>query len=408
MIKINENFLKLKAGYLFGESGRRVAEFQKAHPEARLIRMGIGDVSLPLPEAVIEAFHGAVDEMARSETFRGYGPWRGYEFLRRAIIENDFKGRGLDIDLDEVFISDGAKCDNGNLQEIFSRDNVIAILDPAYPVYVDSNVMAGRTGLAGADGRYEGMVYLSCRAENNFNPDPPDEKIDIVYLCFPNNPTGATASREYLSRWVEYARQNRALIFFDAAYEAYIRDPEMPRSIYEIPHAREVAIEFRSFSKTAGFTGTRCAFSVVPKELKAYTPTGETVEVNPIWYRRQTTKFNGVSYPVQVAAAAAYSEKGKVQVRENVDYYLENARIIRENLTEFGYTVYGGANSPYIWLKASDNLTSWDFFDKLLYEAHIISTPGSGFGPAGEGYMRLTAFGSRKDTQEAVERMRKM
>ena len=408
MIKINENYLKLKAGYLFGESGRRVAEFQKAHPGARLIRMGIGDVSLPLPAAVIEAFHGAVAEMARSETFRGYGPWRGYEFLRRAIIENDFKGRGLDIDLDEVFISDGAKCDNANLQEIFSRGNVVAILDPAYPVYVDSNVMAGRTGLAGADGRYEGMVYLSCRAENDFNPDPPDEKIDIVYLCFPNNPTGATASKEYLSRWVEYARQNRALIFFDPAYEAYIRDPEMPRSIFEIPGAREAAIEFRSFSKTAGFTGTRCAFSVVPKELKAYTPTGEAVEVNPIWYRRQTTKFNGVSYPVQAAAAAAYSEKGKVQVRQNVDYYLENARIIRENLTEFGYTVYGGANSPYIWLKASDNLTSWQFFDKLLNEAHIVSTPGSGFGPAGEGYMRLTAFGSREDAQEAVERMRKM
>jgi len=408
MIKINENYLKLKAGYLFPEIGRRVANFQAANPDADIIRLGIGDVTLPLPPAVIDAFHQGVDDMSRTETFRGYGPSRGYGFLLEAIVENDFKSLGVELSCEEVFVSDAAKCDNGNIQEIFSVNNTVVITDPAYPVYVDTNVMAGRTGEADEDGCYDGMVYLPCTAENNFNPEPPDEDVDIIYLCFPNNPTGAVASKEYLGRWVEYARQRKALIFFDAAYEAYIRDPELPHSIFEIPGAKEVAIEFRSFSKTAGFTGTRCAFTVVPKELKAYTAAGETIDVNPLWYRRQTTKFNGVSYPVQRAAAAAYSDGGKEQVCRNIEYYLENARIIREGLAAIGYTVYGGVHSPYIWLKTPEGLSSWEFFDKLLNEAHIVGTPGAGFGPAGEGYLRISAFGDRENIQTAVERIGKM
>jgi len=407
MITINENYMKLKAGYLFPEVGRRVAHFQAAHADARMIRLGIGDVTLPLPAAVIAAFHQAVDDMSRSETFHGYGPSRGHDFLLEAIVEHDFQGRGIDLSCEEVFVSDGAKCDNGNILDIFGVENRVVITDPAYPVYVDTNVMAGRTGEADENGCYEGMVYLPCRAENHFNPEPPEVEVDLIYLCFPNNPTGAVASKDYLSRWVEFAQERRALIFFDAAYEAYIRDPDLPRSIYEIPGAKEVAIEFRSFSKTAGFTGTRCAYTVVPKELKAYTADGAAVEVNALWYRRQTTKFNGVSYPVQRAAAALYSDEGKEQVRRNIEYYLENARIIREGLTVIGYTVYGGVHSPYIWLKTPEGLSSWEFFDKLLEEAHVVGTPGAGFGPAGEGYLRISAFGDRKDIETAVERIGK-
>ena len=408
MIKINENYMKLKAGYLFPEIGRRVANFQQANPDACIIRLGIGDVTLPLPPAVIDAFGQAVDDMSRSETFRGYGPSRGYDFLLEAIVENDFKSRGVELSIEEVFVSDAAKCDNGNILEIFSVDNTVVITDPAYPVYVDTNVMAGRTGEADENGCYDGIVYLPCTSENNFNPEPPEGDVDLIYLCFPNNPTGAVASKEYLGRWVEYARQRKALIFFDAAYEAYIRDPDLPHSIFEIPHAKEVAIEFRSFSKTAGFTGTRCAYTVVPKELKAYTADGEAMDVNPLWYRRQTTKFNGVSYPVQRAAAAVYSDEGKEQVRRNIEYYLENARIIREGLAAIGYTVYGGVHSPYIWLKTPEGLSSWEFFDKLLSEAHIVGTPGAGFGPAGEGYLRISAFGDREDIETAVERIKKL
>ncbi|MCP4708335.1 MAG: LL-diaminopimelate aminotransferase [Planctomycetes bacterium] len=408
MIKINENYLKLKAGYLFPEIGRRVSNFQSANPDAGIIRLGIGDVTLPLPAAVVDAFHQAVDDMSRSDTFRGYGPSRGYDFLLEAIVSNDFRSRGVELSIEEVFVSDAAKCDNGNILEIFSVDNRVVITDPAYPVYVDTNVMAGRTGEADENGCYDGIVYLPCRAENGFNPEPPEVDVDLIYLCFPNNPTGAVASKDYLGRWVEYARQRKALIFFDAAYEAYIRDPELPHSIFEIPHAKEVAIEFRSFSKTAGFTGTRCAFTVVPRELKAFTAGGEAIEVNRLWYRRQTTKFNGVSYPVQRAAAAVYSDAGKEQVRQNIEYYLENARIIREGLAAIGYTVYGGVHSPYIWLKTPEDVSSWEFFDKLLNEGHIVCTPGAGFGPAGEGYVRISAFGDRENIATAVERIGKM
>ena len=407
MIKINEHYLKLKAGYLFPEIGRRVANFQQAHPKARIIRLGIGDVTLPLPPAVIEAFGQAVEDMSRAETFRGYGPSRGYDFLLEAIVEHDFRSRGVELSMDEVFVSDGAKCDNGNILEIFSVDNRVVITDPAYPVYVDTNVMAGRTGSVDHKGCYEGIVYLPCTAENNFNPEPPEEDVDLIYLCFPNNPTGAVASRDYLSRWVAFARRRKALIFFDAAYEAFIRDPQLPHSIFEIPGAKEVAIEFRSFSKTAGFTGTRCAFTVVPRELKAYTAAGEAIAVNPLWYRRQSTKFNGVSYPVQRAAAAVYSADGREQVRRNIDYYQENARLIREGLAAIGYTVYGGVHSPYIWLKTPEGFSSWEFFDKLLGETHIVVTPGAGFGPAGEGYVRISAFGEREDVQTAVARIKK-
>ncbi|MBN1765123.1 MAG: LL-diaminopimelate aminotransferase [Sedimentisphaerales bacterium] len=405
MIKINENYLKLKAGYLFPEIGRRTRAYQQGHPQARIIRLGIGDVTLPLPAAVIEAFHRAVDEMSDSATFKGYGPEQGYEFLIRAIIDNDYKSRGVDLSLDEIFVSDGSKCDSGNIQEIFSVANTIAVTDPVYPVYVDTNVMAGRTGAGDERGCYEGIVYMACTPENNFMPEPPEQDVDLIYLCYPNNPTGAVAGCEALARWVAYARAHKAILLFDAAYEAFIRDPAIPHSIFEIPGAREVAIELRSFSKTAGFTGTRCAFTVIPKELQAYTAGGKAVEVNPIWHRRHCTKFNGVSYPVQAAAAATYSQAGKKQVRELVDYYMENARIIRTRLSEFGYQVYGGVDAPYIWLQTPDGMGSWEFFDKLLNEAHVIGTPGAGFGPAGEGFFRLSAFGDRDNVEAAMERI---
>ena len=406
MALVNEHYLKLRAGYLFPEIARRVQAFTKTNPEAQIIRLGIGDVTQPLPPAVIKSFHQAVDEMGQAESFKGYGPEQGYEFLLDRIIANDFEVRGVTLESDEVFVSDGSKCDSGNIQEIFAVDNVVAVADPAYPVYVDTNVMAGRTGKADDKGRYHGLYYMPCTEANDFLPEVPSHKVDIIYLCFPNNPTGVVANRHVLQTWVDYARQNQAVILFDAAYEAYITEEEIPHSIYEIQGAKECAIEFRSFSKTAGFTGTRCAYTVVPKALLASTKSGETASLNKLWNRRHTTKFNGVSYPVQVAAAAVYSDEGKTQVRALIDYYMQNARIIRQTLSAAGFTVFGGKNAPYIWMKTSGGMSSWDFFDLLLAEAHVVGTPGSGFGPSGEGYFRLSAFGSREKTEEAVERIR--
>ncbi|MBN1437258.1 MAG: LL-diaminopimelate aminotransferase [Sedimentisphaerales bacterium] len=408
MIKINENYLKLQAGYLFPEISRRVKVFQDANPNADIIKLGIGDVTLPLPPAVIEAFHHAVDEMADAKTFHGYGPDQGYPFLIEAIIANDFAARNVDIAPSEVFVSDGAKCDTGNIQEIFGIDNVIAVTDPVYPVYVDTNVMAGRTGPAENNGRYGKIIYLPCTPQNNFVPELPQQPVDIIYLCYPNNPTGAVATKEALTQWVQYARANKAIILFDAAYEAFITDPDIPHSIFEIPGAKEVAIEFRSYSKTAGFTGVRCAYTVVPQELKAYTTSGEPIAVNKIWSRRHSTKFNGVSYPVQVAAAATYTEKGRPQVRQLIDYYMENARVIRTQMEEFGYTVYGGTNAPYIWIETPDGVDSWHFFDQLLQEANVVTTPGSGFGSAGQGFIRISAFNSIENVKAAMQRINKI
>jgi len=407
MARINENYLKLKAGYLFPEIGRRVREFSQANPKADIIRLGIGDVTEPLPPAIIKAMHGAVDEMAKRESFHGYGPEQGYDFLREAIVENDFKARGCDIAADEVFISDGSKCDTGNILDIFGLDNRVAVQDPVYPVYVDTNVMAGRTGAAEASGRYAGLVYLPCTAENGFTPELPQEKVDLIYLCSPNNPTGATLTKEALAKWVAFAKQNDAILLFDAAYEAYISDASLPHSIYEVAGARDVAIEFRSFSKNAGFTGTRCAYTVVPKSLTGTTASGERREIYPLWNRRHTTKFNGVSYPVQVGAAAAYSPEGKAQIRELVEFYLTNAKLLREGLVKAGFIVFGGVNAPYLWLRTPNGATSWDFFDRLLSEAHLVGTPGSGFGSCGEGYFRLSAFNSRKNVEETLNRLMK-
>ncbi|HBV99514.1 MAG: L,L-diaminopimelate aminotransferase [Peptococcaceae bacterium BICA1-7] len=405
MALVNENYLKLPGNYLFAEIGRRVSQFKNDNPDADIIRLGIGDVTRPLPAAVIEAMQKGVLEMSREDTFRGYGPEQGYSFLIEKIIENDFRPRGVDLGGDEVFVSDGAKSDTANFQEILGTGNVVAVTDPVYPVYVDSNVMSGRTGSI-EGGRYEGIVYLPCTEENGMKPSLPDQRVDMLYLCFPNNPTGMTLSREDLKKWVDYARENKTIILFDAAYEAYIREDGVPHSIYEVEGAREVAVEFRSFSKTAGFTGTRCAYTVVPKEVKVYDSSGKAHSLNPLWLRRQTTKFNGVSYPVQAAAAGIYTEEGKRQVRELVDYYMENARIIREGLAAAGYRVYGGVNAPYIWMKTPDNMGSWEFFDRLMNEVHVIGTPGAGFGASGEGYFRLTAFGSRENTLRAVERIK--
>lgn len=407
MTKINENILKLQADYLFPEIGRRRRAFQQANPDAKIISMGIGDVTQPLAPAVIEAMHKAVDEMGKKETFRGYDDnGIGYEFLREAINENDFKARGVELEIDEIFVSDGAKCDTGNMQEIFGLNNVVAVSDPVYPVYVDTNVMAGRTGGAAGQGRYERIVYMPCTAQNKFVPDLPDEKVDLIYLCYPNNPTGAVATKSQLKKWVDYARQNKAVIFFDAAYEAFICDADIPHSIYEVDGAKDVAIEFRSFSKTAGFTGVRCAFTMIPKQLKAYTNDGRAVEVNPIWNRRHCTKFNGVSYITQAGAAAVYTDEGKKQIREIIDIYMGNAKLIRETLGRMGYTVYGGVNAPYIWLKTHDGVSSWEFFDILLNKAHVVGTPGAGFGSAGEGYFRLTAFGQPENVKEALGRIK--
>jgi LL-diaminopimelate aminotransferase len=405
MAIINENFLKLQAGYLFPEVGRRIKAFKAKNPEADIIKMGIGDVTQPLAPACIEAMHKAVDEMADKETFKGYDDGGiGYEFLRKAIIENDFNARGVDLHLDEIFISDGAKSDTGNIQEIFGLENIVAVTDPVYPVYVDTNVMAGRTAEVSTQGRYKGIVYMPCTAENDFVPALPREKVDLIYLCFPNNPTGAVATKEQLAAWVNFARENKAVILFDAAYEAYISDQSIPHSIYEIPGAKEVAIEFRSFSKTAGFTGVRCAFTVIPHQLRAYTRAGQEIEVNPVWYRRHCTKFNGVSYITQAGAAAIYTPQGKKQIRGIIDIYMANAALIRQSLSELGYSVYGGVNAPYIWIKTLNGMGSWDFFDLLLSKANVVGTPGAGFGAAGEGYFRLTAFALPENVKKAMKR----
>lgn len=405
MTKINENYLQLQGNYLFATISQKREAFMRQNPDAKIISLGIGDVTKPLAEAVISSLHQAVDEMGIEKTFHGYGPDQGYDFLVRKIIENDYNLRGVSLDPAEVFISDGSKCDIGNIQEIFSQDSIIAVTDPVYPVYVDSNVMAGRAGEYNKDtNQYERIVYLPCYAENGFIPALPNQKVDLIYLCYPNNPTGMTLSKAELKKWVDFARKNSCVILYDAAYEAYIQEQDIPHSIYEVEGAREVAIEFRSFSKTAGFTGTRCAYTVVPKELYAQDHSGHNISLHALWNRRQATKFNGVSYITQQGAAAIYTSEGKQQTKSIVDYYMNNAHIIREGLTKLGLSVYGGINAPYIWLKTPNGLKSWEFFDKLLKETHIVGTPGAGFGQSGEGYFRLTAFGSYENTLVAMER----
>lgn len=399
MIQVNPNYQKLQANYLFADIAKRVTRYQAEHPQKTIIRLGIGDVTRALPRACIQALHQAVDEMASDSTFRGYGPEQGYDFLREAIARNDYQQRGADITADEIFVSDSAKCDTGNMQEIFDTAIRVAVPDPVYPVYVDTNVMAGRTGPF-TKGRYEGLVYLECTQDNGFVPELPKEPVDLIYLCFPNNPTGATISLPQLQQWVDYAHKNKALILYDAAYEAFIRDEHLPRSIYEARGARQVAIEFRSFSKTAGFTGTRCAFSVVPKECLAYTKDGRAVALYDLWNRRHTTKFNSVAYPVQRAAQAVYSAEGQVQIRELTDYYLTNARYIRKAFTELGFECVGGDNSPYIWTNVHRD--SWEFFDLLLDKAGVVCTPGAGFGKCGQGYIRLSAFNSFSNVENAM------
>ncbi len=405
MATINDNYLKLKAGYLFPEIARRVNTFVAENPEAAVIRLGIGDVTEPLPVACRTAMMQAIEDMGDRDTFKGYGPEQGYAWLREKIAAHDFQARGCDISAEEIFISDGSKCDNGNILDILGNDNKIAVTDPVYPVYVDTNVMAGHTGEANEKGEYAGLVYLPVTAENNFTAQIPTEKVDLIYLCFPNNPTGATATKEHLQAWVDYARANGSIIFFDAAYEAYITDPALPHSIYEIPGAKECAIEFRSFSKNAGFTGTRCALTVVPKNLTGKAKDGTDVELWKLWNRRQSTKFNGVSYIVQRGAEAVYTPEGQAQIKELVSFYLENAQIIREQLTAAGLQVYGGVNAPYVWVKTPHGLSSWDFFDKLLHTCHVVGTPGSGFGAAGEGYFRISAFNSRENVTTAMARI---
>jgi len=407
MPRVNESYLNLQSSYLFAEIKRRTQAFRDAHPDARVITLGVGDVTQPLPPAVVEALERAVREQASAETLRGYGPYVGYEFLRSEIATHDFGARGVRVDVDEVFISDGGKSDSANLQEIFASDGVVALMDPVYPVYADSNVIAGRSGPADASGRYAGFVYLPCTAENDFLPALPDRHVDLIYLCYPNNPTGAVMTRAALQRWVDYARAHEAVILYDAAYEAYIRAPEIPHSIYEIDGAREVAIECRSFSKNAGFTGLRLAYTVVPKTLVGRTAAGAALSLNTLWTRRTATKSNGAPYIVQRAAAAVYTPDGQKQVRALVDFYMENARIVRDGFRAAGLTVYGGENAPYIWARTPNGMSSWDFFDAVLERAHVVGAPGSGFGPAGEGYFRLTAFGSREQTEEAVDRIRK-
>lgn len=409
MIKINENFLELQDSYLFSTIAKKISEFQKENPEKKIIKLGIGDVTKPIVPAIIEAMKKAIDEMENLETFKGYGPEQGYDFLREKIVQCDYKKRNVEIDIDEIFVSDGAKCDCGNIGDILDVDNIVAITDPVYPVYLDTNTMAGRSGKYSKEtGKYENIVYIPATSENDFKPEIPKEKIDMIYLCFPNNPTGTTITKHELKKWVDYAKENKSIILFDSAYEAYISEENVPHTIYEIEGAKEVAIEFRSFSKTAGFTGVRCAYAVVPKQLNGYTKKGEEVSLNKLWNRRQTTKFNGVSYITQKAAEAVYSDEGQKQIKENINYYMNNAKIIREGLIEAGYTVYGGINAPYIWLKVPEGLTSWEFFDKLLKEANVVGTPGVGFGPSGEGYFRLTAFGTKENTEEAIKRIKEM
>jgi LL-diaminopimelate aminotransferase len=405
MALINENYLKLPGSYLFAEIARRVAKFKEDKPSADIIRLGIGDVTRPLPQAVIKGLHTAVDEMADAATFRGYGPEQGYQFLIEKIIATDYQPRGISLDVDEVFVSDGSKSDVGNIQEIFGVNNKVAITDPVYPVYLDTNVMAGRTGEL-ADGKFAGVTYLTCNSKNNFIPDLPEERVDLIYLCVPNNPTGTTLSKEELKKWVDYAKANESIILYDAAYESYIQEKNIPHSIYEIEGAKDVAIEFRSFSKNAGFTGTRCAFTVVPKTVKAATKDGSQYPLNKLWNRRQTTKFNGVPYVIQRGAEAVYSPEGQEQIKALVNYYMTNAKTIREGLKSIGLEVFGGVNAPYIWLKTPQGYDSWAFFDKLLNDVNIVGTPGAGFGPAGEGYFRLTAFGSQESTKEAIERIK--
>lgn len=407
MAHVNEDFLKLEAGYLFPEIGRRVRAFQQEHPEAVVIRLGIGDVTLPLAPAVVEALHRAVDDMAREETFHGYGPDNGYDFLLDAIREHDYRARGVEVAADEIFVSDGSKQDSGNIQEIFGRDCRVLVTDPVYPVYVDTNVMAGRTGPARERGRYEGILYLPADESNDFTPGPPDASADLAYLCSPNNPTGAVISRENLEAWVAWARAHDAVLIFDAAYDAFIQDPALPRSIYEVPGARECAIEMRSFSKRAGFTGVRCAYTVVPRELTGRRASGERVPLRDLWARRHATKFNSVPYVVQRAAAAVFGPEGRKQTGEQVAYYLENARRIREGLGAAGFTLFAGVHAPYIWMRTPRGLSSWEFFDRLLAEAHVVGTPGSGFGACGEGYFRLSAFNSRDNVDEAIDRIRR-
>ncbi len=405
MARINDNYLKLQAGYLFPEISRRINEFTTANPDAAVIRLGIGDVTEPLPPAILKAFHEGVDAQAQSNSFHGYGPEQGYQWLAEVIAEKAYKPLGVDLKASEIFISDGSKCDCANILDIFALDNIVAIGDPVYPVYNDTNVMVGRTGEADDKGYYQGIVYMPFTAANNFMPKPPTEKVDIIYLCFPNNPTGTVATKAELKVWVDYAIANDAIIFFDAAYEAFITEDDIPHSIYEIEGADKCAIEFRSFSKTAGFTGIRCAITVVPESLMGTTENGDKYSFNKLWNRRQSTKFNGVSYPVQKAAAAVYSDEGWQQTKDIIDFYMENARIIREGLTAAGITCYGGVNSPYIWLETPAGMTSWDFFDKLLSECNVVGTPGSGFGPSGEGYFRLSAFGKRANIETAVQRI---
>lgn len=408
MAYINENYLKLKAGYLFPEIARRVRLWSESNPEdaPKLIRCGIGDVTEPLPQAAIDALKKATDELGDRATFRGYGPEQGYDFLRAAIAENDYRARGLEVHDDEIFVSDGSKCDTANILDIFGDQNKIAVSDPVYPVYVDTNVMAGHTGPANEDGSYGGLVYLPCTRENGFVAAPPAEKVDLIYLCFPNNPTGAVATKEQLKAWVDYALANDAIIFYDAAYGEYIQDPEIPRSIYEIEGAREVAIEFRSFSKNGGFTGVRCAYTVVPKTVLGKTESGEKYPLHPLWLRRSTTKFNGVSYPIQRAAEALYSAEGKAQVNALIEHYMGNAAILRQAAAEAGLEVYGGEHAPYIWIAAPGGLSSWDVFDKVLHEANVVITPGSGFGSKGEGFFRVSAFNSRANVEEVARRLK--
>ena len=406
MATINSNYLKLKAGYLFPEIGRRVNAYTESTPDkaARLIRCGIGDVTEPLPSAVRDAMHAAVDEQGDRATFRGYGPEQGYEFLRQAIVENQFADLG--ISADEVFISDGSKCDTGNILDIFGKGNIIAITDPVYPVYVDTNVMEGNTGDADDNGAYAGLLYMPCTAENQFVADVPTEKADLIYLCFPNNPTGAVATREQLTAWVNYAKANGSIILFDAAYEAFIQDPEIPHSIYEIEGAKECAIEFRSFSKNGGFTGVRCAYTIIPKSLSGRTEDGTPVPIHQLWSRRQSTKFNGASYPVQKGAAAVFSEEGKKQVSDLISHYMTNAKLLREACISLGLKVFGGENAPYVWVGCPEGVTSWQMFDKMLEGAQVVVTPGSGFGSAGEGYFRISAFNSRENVEEVCRRLK--
>lgn len=408
MALLNENYEKLQAGYLFPEIGRRVNAYASQNPDKKIIRMGIGDVTRPLVPAVIQAFQEGVAEMANIDTFKGYGPEQGYEFLRKAIAENDFKANGLNISADDIFISDGSKCDTGNILDIFGMSNTIAVQDPVYPVYVDTSVMGGRTGVMQSTGYYDNIIYMPCNANNNFIPEIPSKKADLIFLCYPNNPTGTTATKAELQKWVDYAIANNSLILFDAAYEAFITEAGVPHSIYEIPGAESCAIEFRSFSKKAGFTGVRCGFVVIPEGVKAQNSKGEMISVKTLWNRRQSTKFNGASYPVQKAAAAIYTEEGKKQTQEVINYYLENARIMKQSLEEQGFTVFGGVNAPYVWLKTKNNMKSWDFFDQLLEQIQIVGTPGSGFGPNGEGYFRFSSFASRENVIEAMGRLKNM